>query len=73
MWRFTCRTLAARGHLAGSVTPIDNKSITKGNFKVPNLRNGMLTGPYIHDGEVFDVAPGGAVLRPGGEFPQHQL
>lgn len=33
-----------------TLKPVNNLAVTKGAFKVPDLRNAMLTGPYMHDG-----------------------
>ncbi len=31
--------------------PVNDLTVTKGAFKVPDLRTAMLTGPYMHDGQ----------------------
>ena len=49
---------------------MDDKSVTKGAFKVPNLRNGMLTGPYMHDGTYSTLRQVVQFYVRGGNFPQ---
>ena len=49
--------------------PVGDKSVTKGNFKVPNLRNGMFTGPYFHDGTYSTLRQVVQFYARGGNFP----
>ena len=43
--------------------------MTKGAFKVPNLRNGMFTGPYFHDGTYATLRQVVQFYARGGNFP----
>jgi cytochrome c peroxidase len=55
--------------VGGSPPPVDERSVTKGNFKVPTLRNGMLTGPYFHDGGYTTLRQVVQFYSRGGNFP----
>ena len=49
--------------------PVNDKSVTKGAFKVPNLRDGMLTGPYFHDGGYSTLRQVVQFYARGANFP----
>jgi cytochrome c peroxidase len=56
--------------IPGIPRPVDDKSVTKGAFKVPNLRIGMFTGPYMHDGTYSTLRQVVQFYARGGNFPQ---
>ena len=55
--------------IPGTPLPVNDKSVTKGAFKVPDLRNGMLTGPYMHDGTYSTLRQVVQFYARGGNFP----
>jgi cytochrome c peroxidase len=55
--------------IPGTPAPLNDKSVTKGAFKVPNLRNSMLTGPYFHDGTYSTLRQVVQFYIRGGNFP----
>ncbi len=55
--------------IPGTPLPVDDKSVTKGAFKVPNLRNGMFTAPYMHDGTYSTLRQVVQFYVRGGNFP----
>jgi cytochrome c peroxidase len=55
--------------IPGTPLPVNDKSVTKGAFKVPNLRNGLLTGPYMHDGTYSTLRQVVQFYARGANFP----
>ena len=55
--------------IPGLPAPFGGKSVTKGAFKVPDLRNGMLTGPYMHDGTYSTLRQVVQFYVRGANFP----
>ena len=49
--------------------PVNDRSVTKGAFKVPNLRIAKWTGPYFHDGGYSTLRQVVQFYARGGNFP----
>ena len=55
--------------IPGIPKPVNDKSVTRGCFKVPNLRNGALTGGYMHDGTYSTLRQVVQFYARGANFP----
>ncbi len=56
--------------------PILDRRVTRGAFKVPNLRNVLYTGPYMHNGDSATLRQVVEFYVRGGNFPNtnfHEL
>lgn len=49
--------------------PMLDRRATRGAFKVPNLRNGLYTGPYMHNGDSATLRQVVEFYVRGGNFP----
>ena len=53
--------------------PVLDRQAIHGNFKVPNLRNVRLTGPYFHNGDSATLRQVVEFYTRGGNFPNTNL
>jgi hypothetical protein len=49
--------------------PVLPRRVTRGNFKVPNLRNILYSGPYFHNGDSATLRHAVEFYTRGGNFP----